>query len=414
MTLYDPLPVHVPAMLDTSPVCLLTGSAGGGKSRAAAEKLHAFMLHYPGATGLVLRKAREHVEKSAVPMLWHTVMGGETSGIRMLKSDNLFEYKNGSTLFWGGMLSDDQREALRSIGRDGALDIVWIEEANALTENDFNEISGRMRGNAAPWRQILPTTNPDAPNHWINQRLILRREANVYYSSARDNPYNPPDYLNRLDTMTGMLYDRLVKGLWVTSEGAIYPNFSLEENVTEEAEYNPALPVWWFADDGFACGAGKGTESYHPRVFIFAQLTQQGEIHVFAEYVKCGELEETSIANALAMPDPANPYPKPELCYIDSSAVQLANRIAWNFDIYTIPATHDVANGIKNLRRMIGSEGNKRLLKIHPRCIETIAEFQSYRYDSSRVVNVGEPQPLRVDDHCVSAVRYGAWSQRFE
>lgn len=407
---YDPLPWQLPALRDKSPIVLLTGSAGGGKSRCAAEKIHAFMLKYPGATGLVLRKAREFVSKSAVPMLWHKVMGGVKSGVDMVKSDSLFRYKNGSMLWWGGMKDDDQREALRSIGQDGALDFVWMEEANRFTSKDFDEILGRMRGKAADWNQILLSTNPDAPRHWINERLIKGKQAHVYYSSAIDNPNNPDTYAQRLALMTGTLYDRLVLGKWVLAEGAIYDNFSLEPggNVTEEAEYNPDLPVYWGVDDGYSAGAGRGTESYHPRVILLCQFTAQGGVNVFAEYVRCLEQAEATIKNVLDMG-----YPLPDAAYVDSSAAQLKGRIYDSGVAQTIGATHPVTEGIKNLRRLVCDGNNVRLLKVHPRCVETIGEFQSYHHEDSLVAIGGEPKPAKLDDHCMDALRYICWKLRF-
>lgn len=405
---YTPLPWQVPAFRDKSLVVLLTGSAGGGKSRCALEKLHAFMLKYPGATGLMLRKAREFVNKSSVPMMYHTVMGSAKSGVEMLKSDSLFRYPNGSMLWWGGMKDDDQREAIRSIGQSGGLDFVVMEEGNAFTEDDFNELLGRMRGMAADWRQILIATNPDAPNHWINERLIKGKQAKVYYSSAVDNPANPPEYLQTLNLLTGVLHDRLVKGLWVLAEGAIYDNFSFEYNVTEDAEYNPNEAVIWGVDDGYAVGRGRGTDSYHPRVILLCQLTSQGGINVFAEYVQCLEQAEASIANVLALG-----YPMPQIAYIDSSAAQLKGRIYDSGVPQTFGMTHPVTEGIKNVRRLICDGQDMRLLKIHPRCVEMIREFQGYHYDDGLQAVGGERKPAKVDDHTMDAIRYVCWKLRY-
>ena len=106
-------------------------------------------------------------------------------------ADLTFHYANGSRIFIAGMKDEGQRQALRSISGYGAADFIWGEEANALTEDDHNELLGRLRGTAAPWRQLLYTTNPDTPLHWIKTRLIDGGEATVHYSSAEDNPYLP-------------------------------------------------------------------------------------------------------------------------------------------------------------------------------------------------------------------------------
>lgn len=396
------------ALADRAFIVLLTGSAGGGKSRVGLEMLHRYMQHNPGATGLMMRKAREWTGKSIVPFMKQSVIGNSKVA-ELKKSDSLFAYSNGSTLYFGGMKDDDQRESIRSIGGDGGLDIALFEEANAFTEDDLNEIIGRMRGKAGDYRQIILMTNPDAPNHWINQRLILGGQASIHYSGAKDNPYNPPEYVENLNSLTGILYERLVLGRWVQAEGVIYDNFSPEHNISEEAEYNPNLPIIWGADDGYARGDGAGHANYHPRVITLGQETAQGGLNIFHVYYATGELGENTLQNVYALG-----YPKPDAAYIDSSAVELRQRI-WNDNINTISSTHPVSEGIKNVRRLICDGNGVRLLKIHPRCREAINEMQSYRYDpNSTVVQIGEPKPLKLDDHFPDALRYMTWHKRYD
>lgn len=205
-----------------------------------------------------------------------------------------------------------------------------------------------------------------------------------------------------------MLHDRLVKGLWVLAEGAIYDNFSFEYNVTEGADYNPNEEVIWGVDDGYAVGRGRGTDSYHPRVILLCQFTHQGGVNVFAEYVRCLEQAEASIANVLALG-----YPMPQIAYIDSSAAQLKGRIYDSGVPQTFGMTHPVTEGIKNVRRLICDGQNTRLLNIHPRCVETIREFQSYHYDDGLQAVGGERKPAKVDDHTMDAIRYVCWKLRF-
>jgi len=409
---FRPLAWAAELMKDESPVILLTGSAGGGKSRHGLEKLNNYMMNanQGGVPGLMMRKAREWTGKSIVPFMKQTVMKGNPY-VEQKKSDGLFQYANGSTLFWGGMKDDDQRESVRSIGGDGGLGIALFEEANAFTEDDFNEILARMRSPAAPYRQVILMTNPDAPNHWINKRLIIGGGAKVYYSSAHDNPHNPPEYVEFLNSLTGILYERLVLGRWVQAEGVIYDNFSPEQNVTTDAEYIPGKPVIWGVDDGYARGGGAGTASYHPRVVLLGQEDGRGGINIFHAYYQTGELGERTIQNVFSLD---GDYPKPDAAYIDSSAVELKQRI-WNEGINTIGSTHTVSEGIKNVRRLICDGAGVRLLKIHPRCSELINELQSYRYDpDSTTVQIGEPKPLKLDDHGPDALRYMTWHLRYE
>jgi phage terminase large subunit len=211
---------------------LLSGAAGGGKSRAAAEKMHAYMLKYPGATGVIMRKDRASANRSIVPFMRYTVQGNTGWG-EDKKVDIVFDYKNGSQMWVLGMMGEQQREAVKSIGNKGGVDILWHEEATAFIEDDFNLTLTRMRGTACDWRQIILTTNPGPPSHWINQRLILGGNAKIFNSRPEDNPYNPPEYIETLKSLTGVYYDRLYLGLWVQAEGAIYNEFDGEKHLID-------------------------------------------------------------------------------------------------------------------------------------------------------------------------------------
>lgn len=227
---YDPLPWQIACWKDCRPIMLLTGGAGGGKSRTAAEKMHALALRYPGATLIIGRKARETMKNSTIPFFMRTV--GPDPNVRHISSENRVEYSNGSQVIFFGMNDAKQREALRSVGSKGAVDFAWLEEANAFTRQDFEEVLGRMRGTAAGWIQLILTTNPDRPSHWINQDIIIpartekgAKDLAVYYSKAGDNTHNPESYQHTLNRLTGVQRLRLVNGLWVQAEGVVYDDF---------------------------------------------------------------------------------------------------------------------------------------------------------------------------------------------
>lgn len=372
-----------------------------------ATMLHRDMMRYKGAMGLILRKTRESMNNSTV-LFYERRIVGKALHIHHNRGQHRFEYEDsGSIVAYGGMKDEDQREQIRSIGQDGGLDRVWMEEATRFSEADLNEILARMRGSATPYTQIGMTTNPDSPTHFIKTRLIDGGQANVYFSSAADNHYNPSEYIATLQQLTGIQALRLRDGKWVQAEGVVFDNWDMA-NVTTEADYDPNLSVIWGADDGYASGAGVGTASYHPRVILFAQETPQGGFNVFDEYYATNELSEVTVANALA-----KPYRRPEAAYADSSAAELRGRL-WAEGIMTVGATHPVHEGIKNLRRLICDGNGIRLFRIHPRCVQLARELATYRYDdASRLANIGEPKPLKLDDHGPDTCRYLTWHARY-
>jgi phage terminase large subunit len=398
-------------------VLLLTGSAGGGKSRVAAEKLHGFCLKYPGAFALVARKTRASLTKGTILFLRHTVIGADSS-VEHLESKDYFRYRNGSILAYLGLENEDQRERLKSIGPRGGVDIVWGEEATELEEEDHNALLGRLRGKAASWRQIIYTCNPDAPTHWIKRRLMDGGEARVVYSQAADNPHNPGDYLETLGMLTGIDDMRLNRGLWVLAQGAVYAaewrDQGEDGNVTESAEYVPdGGAVYWALDDGYSAGsqpatAGKDRQGNyvadaHPRVILWCQLRRDGRLAVFDESYACLALSDRHIADCLE-----RPYPRPEAAVHGPGSAEIRGRL---FEAGLMPAqsTANVEESIKELRRRIAADGNGvRGIIVHPRCRHLRHEMASYAYDA------GSGKPIKAYDHGPDALRGLVWRLRGE
>lgn len=413
---WGPHPWQIAPLADRAPILLLTGSKGGGKSTLAANKVHRFLTENAGAMGLVIRKTRESMINSTVLFLERNVIRGDAA---LKVSANRFEYPHGSLLAYGGMKDREQREQVRSIGAAGGIDILWIEEANALEEHDFNEVFPTLRAKAGPYRQAILTTNPDSPLHWIYRRMIAGGEAKVYYSHARDNPSNPADYQAKLDSLTGTESERLAKGLWVQAEGLVYSGVWLDSgenaNVAEGADYEPgAGPVFWFCDDGYSSGSkpqtlgidvstGHYVADAHPRVFLLVQQRADGRLHVFAEHYACGKLTDAHIAEVQALS-----YPAPDWAAHGPGAAEFRGRL-FAAGIVARQCMAQVEPSIKELRSCLAADDNGwRRVRVHPRCRHLRAELGAYAYEA------GTEKPVKQFDHGPDALRGGNWLLRFE
>lgn len=394
---------------DTSPEILLAGPAGTGKTLACLVKIHRVLCEYAGARFYIVRKTRASLSETALQIYeddvlgnGHTILEGAQRAFR-----HHYEYPNGSRLVMGGL---DKPSRLMSSGYDG----VYIPEVTEISERDYGALLTRLRAGTVPMEQILSDANPSVPTHWVKRRADSGK-LRFLESWHKDNPafFNADGtktergerYIKTLDALTGTLKDRLRHGRWVQAEGAIYSNFT-NANITKQAAYGPALgEIYWGCDDGYAKGEGVGTVSYHPRVVLLAQVNSLGGLNVFAEYYATGEDHATSIKAILALG-----YPPPALCYVDQSAkyfrhaLSLANiaHMAGNDS-----KKYNVANGIKNVRRLICDGANARLLFIHPNCQQLITELQSYAYNpNSSTSAAGEPAPLKIYDDGPDALRY--------
>lgn len=412
---FTPLPWQVNPWQDKSFVLLLTGMAGGGKSKLAAEKIHGYCLKYSGSCWLMLRKAREWTGRSIVAFYKQSVVGGDPH-VRFNKSEGTFYYDNGSVVYAGGMMDDKQREAVRSIGGEGGLDGAWFEEAAAFSRQDFEEIIGRVRHNAADWQQIILSTNPDSPTHWINTDLIVGGGASVYYSGARDNPHNSPAYVANLEKLTGVLRDRLVLGLWKQAEGAIYEEFNPAIHIIDPFPIPPTWRRFRVVDFGFT----------NPFTCQWWAMDDDGRLYEYREIYQTRRLVEDVTPEIIRLSE--GEYIEATVADHDAEDRATMER----HGIITIAAIKDVSPGIQAVkaRLKVQPDGKPRIFFMRgvlvapdplleeikaPTCL--LDELPGYAWQKTSDGKPNKEQPIKLNDHGCDDMRYivmhvdsGAWS----
>lgn len=392
-------------------ILLLEGSAGSGKSKLAAEKIHALAEKYPGAMILMLRKTRESAINSIVLLLKNSVIP-EVSKVKYRPSAHRFEYPNGSIIAWGGMKDEQQRESIRSIGQDGALDFVWMEEAHLFTEGDFEEMIARMRGKASLWVQIILTTNPHHPKHWIHTRLMKGGEATVFSSKTSENAANnPPGYEdNVLGRLTGHRRKRLKEGLWEQPEGLVYNNFSYEKNVidpfTIPKEWLKFRSVDFGYNDPFVCQ-------------WWTQRPTDGALFMYREIYHTQTLVEDMAPIILKLS--ANEEIEYTVADHDAEGRATLER----HGVETIKAYKSIQEGVQAVqarlyydeqiatrvfffRDSLVQEDQSLIAEKRPLC--TVDEIYSYRWRPNRENKNRYEEPVDLDNHGMDAWRYAEMS----
>jgi hypothetical protein len=175
-------------------------------------------------------------------------------------------------------------------------------------------------------------------------------------------------------------------------KGLVYENWldapgDPDSNVTEEAEYNPELPVAWAVDDGY---------SPDPLVVLAVQEMGNGDVHVFNELYTnmtlyeevmrwlSGKREldaaerETGIwywqetvwdeGRKAELTGQAKAYRKPGVCYAGVTDKQLQSYIRQLGVPVRAPTKTGVIDGVKEVRRLIRDAQGHRGLLVHPRC----------------------------------------------
>lgn len=388
------------------PEVLFSGPAGTGKSRCVLERLNFLATRYPGMRGLIIRKTRESLTNSGLVTMKNDVI---PDGTARWYDNREWQYPNGSVLVTGGM---DKPSKIMS----SEYDVVYVQEATELLEDDWEHLLTRVRGQSVPYTQIVADCNPAGANHWLLKRAQSGR-LRIVESRHEDNPLLYDDdgkptlfgaeYLAKLDSLTGVRYKRLRLGLWVTAEGVVYEEFDrgvhLMDRFTKLPYGNPPKdwPRYWAVDFGYT----------HPFVWqAWAKDPESGDLYRFRELYHTGLLVE-EVAELIKgwMAREHETFPQAIIC--DHDAEGRATLKA-KLGVPTIAAKKTVQTGIQAVKTRLAGPAMFFLRDSHvridhrlqdakqPTCTED--EFELYTWTDG----VKDSVPVKAHDHGMDATRY--------
>lgn len=404
---FTPLPWQIAPWADTRKTMVLAGGAGSGKSVFALHKMNAACLRYPGSLWVLLRKARQHLRNSSIPM-YEGIVGGQ---VLHEPSKNRFQYPNGSRVVYGGMFDQKQREALRSIAgeQNSGIDGAVMEEGSTFAQDDYEELTTRLRGMAAPWRQIIIATNPDSASHWINQLFIKPhhagklKNAGVYQPRPEDNPIGADaDYLETLRNLTGVRRDRMYLGKWVRAEGTVFDSWDPDKHIVEWFPVPKHWPRYRSIDLGYI----------NPRVCLWGavDVENDGCLYIYRQTYKTKQLARDHAKEMIRI----SCGDKFEATTCDHDAEERADYESNG--VTTVRARKDVELGIQVMQDRI-TAGKLKIMRgclvdvdedLHrehkPWCTEQ--EFDCYVWKRNPDGTITKEEPEKKNDHGMDTLRY--------
>ena len=263
----------------------------------------------------------------------------------------------------------------------------YINEASLANQEVFQEILNRC---SDPGSRIICDSNPDSPQHWLKTDYIDNDNPKLKTVSYRftldDNTFLDPGYAQQIKAATpsGMLYDRAIKGLWVTGEGVVYKDFD-ERTMTIDRKDLP---------DGLAYTAGVDWGFEHPTAIEIIGHDDKGNYYLVDEAY--GQLEQVdpywiSIAQRFRKKYGMNmPY------YCDTAR----NEHIQNFKQHHINAKFGYKNVLDGVERVASLIKQHRFFVVKDAAPNFINEIYQYVWDE----NTGAPK--KEHDHAQDAVRY--------
>lgn len=405
---YQPYGGGLEVMFARDSEVVMSGPAGTGKSRACLEKLHLCALKYPGMRGLIVRKTRESLTEAALVTYEDKVLpeGSSICAGAQRRMRQGYHYPNGSEIIVGGL---DKAQKVMST----EYDMIYVQEAIELEENDWEACTTRLRNGGMPYQQLFGDTNPDAPTHWLKRRAE-NGQTRLIESRHEDNPSVTPEYLAKLDALTGVRYFRLRKGLWVAAEGMIYDGYDPAVHLINRDDPRYGLqngipadwPRFWGVDFGYT----------NPFVWQAWAQDPDGRLFRYREIYKTHSLVEDH-AEDIKVASEGDPFPQAILCDHDAEDRATLER---KIGLSTTAAYKDVSPGIQAVasRLKVAGDGKARIFFLRdslyevdpelkeankPTCTEE--EIGGYVWDVTNGQKKGEA-PVKRNDHGLDDARY--------
>lgn len=424
---------------------LVSGPAGTGKSRACLEKLHAACLTMAGTKGLILRKTLASLGSTALET-WrkyvidqHLLTGEVWFYGGSSEEPPQYRYANGSAVVIGGL---DKATRIMS----SEYDIVYIQEATELVEDDLEMVTTRLRNGVLPFQQLIMDANPNSPIHWLKQKCDSGAVV-MLNSTHEENPIlfdvkvdadgtirytltkRGRAYMAVLDALTGVRHLRLRKGMWVAAEGVIFEEWNEAVHLVDAGKLWPGTcrppdnwVRWWVVDFGhtnpFVCQMWAEDpdgnlymyrEIYHSRKTV--QVNAQDIMAVVSEPIEDYEPRAGDVASSGRRWTDIKP--RGIICDHDANA---RATLAKELGLGTIPAKKAVDDGINEAqmrfkhnrmficRDAVVTRDPELVNAKKPTC--TVEEIPGYIWEPPSPGRAPKETPHAEDNHGCDCIRY--------
>lgn len=398
----------------------MSGPAGTGKSRACLEKVHIMCLLNPGMRALVVRKTLASLGSSTL-VTWRKTVAAESlvAGHVVYYGGSAVEpaqyrYTNKSVVIVGGM---DKASKIMST----EYDVIFVDEATELTEEDWEALTTRLRNGVTSFQQLVGACNPDSQYHWLKQRCD-RGKTVMLPSTHTENPTLFHDdgvateqgqvYLNVLASLTGVRRLRLEQGLWVAAEGIIYDEWDESVHLIDRFTVPQSWTRWWAIDFGYT----------NPFVWQDWAEDPDGRLYLVQEIYHTKRLVERHAEDILDIVAPKDDSdkrvwrePKPRAIICDHDAEGRAT-LEKHIGMGTTAAHKKVKEGIQYVQSRLQrqEDARPRIFVMKGSLVERDPDLEAAKKPCSTyeelpgyVWKAGDKEePVKENDHGCDALRY--------
>jgi len=385
----------------TRNVCFSAG-VGAGKTYTGCLKTYKHLLLHPGSRAVIIRKERTMVKDSTLQTFLEIVP--QTNIASYNKNEGVIHlyttHPTKTSEVW--LRGVDKRQGEEYPQKLGSTEfsLIYVDEGIELERGDWAFLNTRARYQTKTMKeqrvkpQIITTTNPSGPMHWMHDMFIENPESDyeIIYTTPYDNPYLDSDYLETLEkTLTGSMKQRLLHGEWVKATGTIYtyeprhhfttnlPKLNTYDDIVIGMDSNYPLPR-----SAVIIGYKKNTEEYHVHREYYEKNSQPRDLAKHLQ--KTLHRHGIDLSQVLLYHDPSDP-----------STIQRVRKILGR-------TVHKAKNSVIPGITRVDQKFQDGTMMIHKRCENLIRELSNYTWKTK-----GE-RPVKENDHLMDALRYAVYT----
>lgn len=368
------------------------GGLGSGKSHAGVMEALYYAIAYPGSMGVILAPTYRLLEDSTKRAFFTQFDKNLEESYN--KVENRLVLINGSEILFRSCEKQAAIDHLRNI----EIGWFWVDEASLVPEYAWKVLIGRLRQKEGPLTGWITTTPKGFT--WIHNKFVkeLHEEYGYVHATSHENIHLPEEYLRSLEQeYTGVFKRQEIYGEFVGFEGLVYQSFSRNIHVIPFIEKKFTEIVagidWGFTNPTAVSiiGFDSDRRAYIVDEFYEKRIMTEGLMQVLRDFKRKYNISKF---------------------YCDPSEPQFIQKFR-NEGFYIIEAKNDVIPGITevNAHLHVQQDGRPRLY-VAQSCVNTIMEFENYRYPDGKEQKPTQENPLKIHDHLMDSVRYVLFTEK--
>jgi phage terminase large subunit len=385
---------YIPYVNDTTRTQIFFGGSSSGKSRFESQRLVSDLLGGKRNYLVVRNTGKTHSTTTHNEIQQAITDMNVADFFTVTKSDLTITCKNGTQALFAGLDDVEKIKGIRA--RRGDITDVWIEEATEVAEDDYRQLTKRLRGLSESPKRITMTFNPIMRTHWIfkeffkefkdTDKSYRNPDLSILRTTYKDNRFLTDADRRYLESETNEYYYKVYTlGEWGSLGHQIFTNWHVE-NLTGLRDvfgtYNNGLDFGYTNDP--TAMLRFHIKRNEKKIYICREMYEYGLLNdaialklkpiIHDEMIACDSAEPKSIA---------------ELRRLGINAVSAAK------------GPGSVNQGIQFLQQFE--------VIVHRDLQNVINELQLYQWKVNRngdVIN----EPVDKNNHLMDAWRYGASS----